>query len=102
MVKGFKKLEGVDFGNIFSLVVNMRSIWVVLGLDASLDLEVEKMDVKTSFLHGDLHEEIYMEKPNGLWNKGNQDYVCKFIKSLWFETSTPLMVSKVQLGDDWA
>jgi hypothetical protein len=39
----------------------MSSICVVLGLAASLDLEIEQMDVKTAFLHGDLEKEIYME-----------------------------------------
>nr|GFD49940.1 putative Gag/Pol polyprotein [Tanacetum cinerariifolium] len=34
--------------------MKMGSIRVVLGLAASLDLEVEQMDVKTAFLHGDL------------------------------------------------
>ena len=32
----------------------MLSIRVVLGLATSLDLEIEQMDVKTAFLHGDL------------------------------------------------
>ena len=31
----------------------MSSIRVVLGLAANLDLEIEQMDVKTAFLHGD-------------------------------------------------
>ncbi|GKF66480.1 putative RNA-directed DNA polymerase [Tanacetum coccineum] len=53
----------------------MGSIRVVLGLAASLDLEVEQMDVKTSFLHGDLDKEIYMEQPEGFQVKGKEDYV---------------------------
>lgn len=57
VVKCFKQREGV----IFAPVVKMKSIQVVLGLAGSLDLEVEQMEVKTTFLHGDLHEEIYME-----------------------------------------
>jgi len=44
----------------FFPVVNMTSIRVVLGLAASLDLEVAQMDVKTTFLHVDLEKEIYM------------------------------------------
>lgn len=39
------------------------SIRVVLELVASLDLEVEQIDVKTAFLHGDFEEEIYMVQP---------------------------------------
>ena len=41
----------------------MSSIRTVLGLSASLNLEIKQMDVKTTFLHGDLDEEIYMEQP---------------------------------------
>ncbi|MCQ7416422.1 hypothetical protein NP118_23750, partial [Salmonella enterica] len=55
--------KGIDFDEIFSPVVKMTSIRTVLGLAASLDLELEQLDVKISFLHGDLHEEIYMEQP---------------------------------------
>ena len=59
----------------------MSSIRVVLGLAASLDLEIEQMDVKTAFLHGDLDKEIYMEQPEGFKVKGKEDYVCKLRKS---------------------
>ena len=52
---------GVDFDEIFSPVVKMSSIRVILGLAASLELEVEHMDVKIAFFHDDLEEEIYME-----------------------------------------
>ena len=46
---------------MFSLVVRMSSIRVVLGLATCLNLEEKKLDMKTTFLHGDLEEEIYME-----------------------------------------
>ena len=61
----------------------MSSIRVVLGLTASLDLEIEQMDVKTVFLHGDLDKKIYMEQPKGFIIKGKEDYVCKLKKSLY-------------------
>ncbi|KAF3652450.1 putative F-box/LRR-repeat protein-like [Capsicum annuum] len=54
VVKGFNQKKGVDFDELFSPIVKMAAIRVVLGLAASLDLEVEQMDVKTSFLHSDL------------------------------------------------
>lgn len=41
------------------------------------------MDVKTSFLHGDLPEEIYMEKPEGFIVKGKEILVCRSKKSLY-------------------
>ncbi|KAJ0501528.1 putative RNA-directed DNA polymerase [Helianthus annuus] len=83
VVKGFSQRKGIDFDEIFSPVVKMSSIRVILGLAASLDLEVEQMDVKTAFLHGDLDKEIYMEQPEGFRVKGKEDYVCKLQKSLY-------------------
>ena len=61
----------------------MSSIRVVLELVASLDLELEQLDVKIAFLHGDLKEEIYMDQPEGFKIKGKEHMVCKLKKSLY-------------------
>jgi len=58
--------------------VKKPSIWVILGLAASLDLEIEQLDVETTFFHGDLEEEIYMDQPQSFKVKGNEHMVCKF------------------------
>ena len=63
--KVFEKKKGIDFDEIFSPVVKMTSIRTILSIAASQDLEVEQLEVKTAFLHGDLEEEIYMEQPEG-------------------------------------
>jgi transposase InsO family protein len=83
VVKGFGQKKGIDFEEIFSPVVKMSSIRVVLGLAASLNLEIEQLDVKTAFLHGDLEEEIYMEQPEGFEDNGNEGLVCRLKKSLY-------------------
>jgi len=83
VVKGFNQRKGIDFDEIFSPVVKMTSIQTVLGMAASFNLEIEQMDVKTAFLHGDLEEEIYMEQPEGFIEKGKENYVCKLKKSLY-------------------
>lgn len=61
----------------------MSSIRVVLGLATSLNVELEQVDVKTAFLHGDLQEEIYMKHPKGFESKGKKHMVCKLIKILY-------------------
>ena len=60
VVKGFGQQKGIDFDEIFSPTIKMSSIRVILGLAANLDLEIEQLDVKTTFLHGDLEEKIYI------------------------------------------
>jgi hypothetical protein len=61
VAKGYSQKEGIDFHEIISPVLKIVSIRIVLELITLLDLELEKLDVKTTFLHGDLDEEIYME-----------------------------------------
>jgi hypothetical protein len=46
-------------------VVRHTSIRLVLVLVAHYDVALEQMDVKTTFLHGDFEEQIYMKKPEG-------------------------------------
>ena len=41
------------------------------------------MDVKTTFLHRDLEEEIYMKQPKGFMVKGKKELVCRLKKSLY-------------------
>eukprot|EP00253_Pinus_taeda_P023733 PITA_23733 len=60
----------------------MNSICLVLSLAASFKWEVHQMDVKSAFLHGDLHEEIYMEQPIG-FIQTNFSLVCRLKKSLY-------------------
>lgn len=89
VVKGFSQRKGIDFEEIFSPVVKMSSIRIVLSLAAILDLEIEQMDVRTAFLHGDLEEEIYMIQPEGFVVKGKENCVCKLKKSLYGLTQAP-------------
>jgi len=41
------------------------------------------MDVKTTFLQGNLEEEIYMKQHDGFHVEGKEDYVCRLRKSLY-------------------
>jgi hypothetical protein len=89
--KGYSQVEGIDFGEIFSPVAKLTSIRFLLSIAAAFDLEVEQMDVKTTFLHGDLEEEIYMKQPEGFVVKGKKELVCKLKKSLYGLKQSPRM-----------
>jgi hypothetical protein len=64
-------------------VGRLTTIYVPLSLAASHGLIVHQMDVKTSFLNGELDEEIYMEQPTGFVANGQEGMVCKLLKSLY-------------------
>ena len=51
--------------SVFSHVVKRSSIRILLALVAQYELELDQLDVKTVFLHGDLEEEIYMSQLMG-------------------------------------
>jgi hypothetical protein len=91
VAQGYSQVEGTDFGEIFSPVANLTSIIFLLSIVVSFDIEVEQMDVKTTFLHGDLEEEIYMKKPEGFVVKGKKELVCKLKKSLYGLKKSPRM-----------
>eukprot|EP00253_Pinus_taeda_P032567 PITA_32567 len=60
----------------------MNSVHLVLSLVASFKWEVHQMDVKSAFLHGDFHEEIYMEQPIG-FIQIDSSLVSRLKKSLY-------------------
>ena len=63
--KCFSQVQGVDYHETFAPVAKMDSICLVLAISTSKQWEVHHKDFKSSFLHGDIHEEIYMKNPEG-------------------------------------
>jgi hypothetical protein len=64
-------------------VARLTTIRVLLSLVASHGILLHQMDVKTTFLNGELDEEIYMEQPAGFVENGQEGMVCKLLKSLY-------------------
>jgi hypothetical protein len=83
VAKGYSQKEDKYFFDTYSPVARLTIIRVILSLAASHGLLVHQMDVKTAFLNGELKEEIYMAQPDGFIVKGQEDNVCKLMKSLY-------------------
>jgi hypothetical protein len=64
-------------------VARLTIILVLLSLAASHGVLIHQMDVKTTFLNGELDEKIYMEQPAGFVANGQEGMVCKLLKSLY-------------------
>ena len=67
VAKGFKQREGVDYFDTYAPVIRTTSVHVLLALASIYKLIIHQMDVKTTFLNGDLDEEVYMEQLEGLY-----------------------------------
>ena len=50
----------------------MSTLCIVLDLVAKEDMDLVQLDVKIAFLHDDLHDEIYMQQPQGFMEKGKE------------------------------
>ncbi|RVW78512.1 Retrovirus-related Pol polyprotein from transposon TNT 1-94 [Vitis vinifera] len=83
VAKGFKQREGIDYFDTYAPVARTTSIRILFALASIHNLFVHQMDVKTAFLNGDLNEEVYMEQPEGFVLLGNENKVCKLVKSLY-------------------
>jgi hypothetical protein len=83
VAKGYTQKEGEDFFDTYSPISRLTTIRVLLSLAASHGLLIHQMDVKTIFLNGELEEEIYMTQPDGFIVKGQEDNMCKLVKSLY-------------------
>ena len=58
MAQGFKINHGVDHFDTYALVVRITTIRLLVAIASSYNLVIYLMDVKTTFLYGDLEEEI--------------------------------------------
>nr|GEY96361.1 hypothetical protein [Tanacetum cinerariifolium] len=59
VAKGFHQEEGIDFEESFTLVARIEAIKIFVTNDANKNMTIYQMDIKTAFLNGELHEEVY-------------------------------------------
>jgi hypothetical protein len=61
--KVYSQVEGIDFEETFSPVSIMEEIRLILAYEFSKNIKVYQIDVKSTFLNGDLEEKVYIDKP---------------------------------------
>jgi hypothetical protein len=56
---------------------------MIISPATSMGWRVHQMDVKTTFLNGDIEEEVYIEKPYGFLIHEKESHVCRLKKALY-------------------
>jgi histone deacetylase 1/2 len=83
VAQGFSQRYGVDYADTFSPVVKPTTVRIILALAVSRHWSLRQVDIQNAFLHGELHEEVYMHQPPGFVDKTRPQFVCKLQKSLY-------------------
>ncbi|CAI7812795.1 unnamed protein product [Closterium sp. NIES-53] len=65
VARGFNQRQGADYFQTFSLTPKMTTLRFLLHVAAQCDYELHSLDFSTAFLHGSLHEEIWLRRPPG-------------------------------------
>ncbi|WRX21062.1 Reverse transcriptase [Theobroma cacao] len=95
VAKGFTQREGINYEETFSPVAMLKSIRIHLSIAAHLDYEIRQMDVKITFLNGDLEERIYMAQLKGFIKKGQEDQLIRDRKNKQIALSQAFYIDKI-------
>nr|GFA96344.1 retrovirus-related Pol polyprotein from transposon TNT 1-94 [Tanacetum cinerariifolium] len=82
VVRGYRQEKGLDYKESFAPVARMEAIRIFLAYAAHESFTVFQMDVKTTFLHGSLKEDVYVCQPEGFIDADHPSHVYKLKKAL--------------------
>ena len=89
VVKGFTQVQGVDYMKTYAPVMSKSSLRCLLSIAALENWDIDQMDVKTAFLHGELDTDLYLRTPQGFDVPNGK--VIKLKKSLYGLKQAPLI-----------
>ena len=97
VARGFSQVPGIDFQDTFSPTLKICGFRMLVALATQHDLELHHLDVQTTFLHGDLDEELYLQQPQLFEDQSHPTHVCRLRKSIYGLKQSPCMVSQTSL-----
>ena len=69
VAKGYSQKEGIDYEDSFSPISKLNTIRLMIALATKHSWKLHQLDVKSTFLNGELKEEVYLVQPEGFVKK---------------------------------
>ncbi|GKF18102.1 retrovirus-related pol polyprotein from transposon TNT 1-94 [Tanacetum coccineum] len=83
VAKEYRQEEGFDFEESFAPVTRIEAISIFIANAASKNMTINQMDVKITFLNGELKEEVYVSQPKGFVDPDHLTHVYRLKKALY-------------------
>ncbi|GJY67771.1 retrovirus-related pol polyprotein from transposon TNT 1-94 [Tanacetum coccineum] len=83
VAKGYRQEEGIDFEESFAPVARIEAIRIFIANAASKNMTIYQMDVKTTFLNGELKEEVYVCQPERFVDPDHPTHVYRLKNPLY-------------------
>ncbi|GJV24085.1 retrovirus-related pol polyprotein from transposon TNT 1-94 [Tanacetum coccineum] len=103
VAQGFRQEEGIDFEESFTPVARIEAICIFVANASIKNMMIFQMDVKTTFLNGELKEEVYISQQKGFVDQDNLSHVYKLKKALyglkqapcaWYDMLSSFLISQ--------
>jgi len=72
VAKRYSQQYGIDYVEVFAHVARLDTVRIILSIAAQHGWTVFQLDVKSAFLHGELHEDVFVAQPPGYERKGHE------------------------------
>ena len=83
VAKGYSQQFGINYIEVFSPVARWDTIRMILAVIMCKGWSLYQLYVKSTFLHGELNEAVFIEQPQGYEVKGKEDKVYRLKKALY-------------------
>lgn len=83
VAKGYVQEHVIDYEEVYASITRLETVHLLLDLSAKRNWQVHHLDVKSTFLNGEITKDVYVSHPEGQKKQGHENLVYKLTKSLY-------------------